>query len=192
MKGLSQIKITSAVPNSITVLRIIGTAALLAIDPLSAAFYIVYTISGFSDILDGWIARATHTTSEWGSRLDSIADLLLYAVMIIRVFPELWKRLAVWIWYVLAAVLLLRLISYGYVAIRHRRFSAMHTYGNKVTGLLAFLVPYFLLLKNATPACGVVVIVALLSTVEELVLHLCMKEYDPSVKSVFMLRGKGK
>ena len=190
MKGLSQIKITSAVPNCITGLRIVGTAALLFIEPLSAAFYIVYTFSGFSDLLDGWIARATNTTSELGSRLDSIADLLLYAVMIIRVFPELWKRLAVWIWYVLALVLVLRLVSYGYVAIRYHRFSAMHTYGNKVTGLLAFLVPYFLLLKNATPACGVVVIVALLSTVEELVLHLCMEEYDPRVKSVFMLKGK--
>jgi len=192
MKGLSQIKITSAVPNCITGLRIVGTAALLFIEPLSAAFYIIYTLSGLSDLLDGWIARTTNTTSELGSRLDSIADLLLYAVMIIRVFPELWKRLAVWIWYVLAVTILLRLVSYGYVAVKYHRFSAMHTYSNKASGLLAFLVPYFLLLKNATPVCGVVVIVALLSTVEELVLHLCMKEYDPSVKSVFMLKGKGK
>lgn len=190
MKQFPQVKMTSAVPNFITALRIIGTACLLFIEPLSTAFYIIYTLSGFSDVLDGWIARTTHTTSELGSKLDSIADLLLYAVMIVRVFPELWDRLAVWIWYVLAVVLVIRLISYGYVAVKHRRFSAMHTYGNKATGLLAFLVPYFLLLKNATPACGVVVIVALLSTVEELFLHLCMKEYDSGVKSVFKLRGR--
>lgn len=190
MKRHSGVKITSAVPNFISTLRITGTACLLFIKPLTAAFYIVYTLSGISDALDGWIARSTNTTSELGAKLDSIADLLLYAVMIIRVFPELWKRLAVWIWYVLAVVLVIRLISYGYVAVKHHRFSAMHTYGNKVTGLLAFLVPYFLLLENATPACGVVVVVAFLSSAEELLLHLCMKDYDPRAKSIFMLHRK--
>lgn len=190
MRQFPKVKITSALPNFITSLRIVGTVCLLFIEPLSSAFYIICTLCGLSDVLDGWIARVTRTTSELGSKLDSAADLLFYAVMIVRVFPELWERLAMWIWYVLAVVLVIRLISYGYVAVRHRRFSAMHTYGNKVTGLLVFLVPYFLLLKNATPACGVVVIVALLATAEELFLHLCMKEYDPGVKSAFKLKGR--
>ena len=57
-------------------------------------------------------------------------------------------------------------------------------------GMLAFLVPYFLLLTNATPPCGVVVIAAVLSSAEELIIHLVTGEYDPSHKSVFMLRKK--
>ena len=187
---MKKFKITSAVPNFITSLRIVGTASLLFIDPLTELFYIIYTLSGLSDLVDGWVARATHTTSELGSRLDTIADLLLYAVMIIRVFPELWARLAVWIWYVLAIAIVIRIVSYAYVAVRHHQLSAMHTYGNKATGLLAFLVPYFLLLPNATPACGVVVIAAVLSSAEELTIHLVTKEYDPSHKSIFMLRKK--
>lgn len=183
-------KIISIIPNCITSLRIVGTASLLFIDPLTELFYIIYTLSGLSDVVDGFVARMTHTTSELGSRLDTIADLLLYAVMIIRVFPVLWERLAVWIWYVLVAVLIIRVVSYAYVAIRHHQLSAMHTYGNKATGLLAFLVPYFLLLNNATPACGVVVIAAVLSSVEELTIHLVSGKYDPSCKSIFMLRKK--
>lgn len=190
MKNLPQIKMTSAVPNTISALRIVGTASLLFIEPLSLAFYIVYTLSGISDVLDGWIARATHTTSELGSKLDSIADLLLYAVMIIRVFPELWKRLAVWIWYIVVAALVVRLISYGLAAAKYRRFASMHTYANKVTGLLAFLVPYILLMENATPGCAVVAVAALLSSGEELVIHICSKTYCPSVKTIFMLPKK--
>ena len=190
MERQRKFKITSAVPNFISSLRIVGTASLLFIDPLTELFYIIYTLSGFSDILDGWVARTTHTTSELGSKLDTIADLLLYAVMIIRVFPELWARLAVWIWYALALAIVIRIVSYTYVAIRHHQLSAMHTYGNKVTGLLAFLVPYFLLLTNATPACGVVVIAAVLSSAEELLIHLVSGEYDPSHKSIFMLKRK--
>ena len=190
MKEKKQFRIVSIIPNCITSLRIVGTASLLFIDPLTELFYIIYTLSGLSDLADGFVARATHTTSELGSKLDTIADLLLYAVMIIRVFPVLWERLAVWIWYVLAAALVIRVISYAYVAVCHPQLSAMHTYGNKATGLLAFLVPYFLLLTNATPACGVVVIAAVLSSSEELAIHLVTGEYDPSRKSIFMLRKK--
>lgn len=178
------------IPNFITSLRIVGTASLLFIDPLTELFYIIYTLSGLSDLVDGFVARVTHTTSELGSKLDTVADLLLYAVMIIRVFPQLWERLAMWIWYVLAVALVIRVASYIYVAVRHHQLSAMHTYGNKITGLLAFLVPYFLLLSNATPPCGVVVIAAVLSSAEELIIHLVTKEYDPSHKSIFMLRKK--
>lgn len=190
MKNLPKVKITSAVPNFISSLRIVGTACLLFIEPLSIPFYIVYTLSGISDMLDGWVARATHTTSELGSRLDSIADLLLYAVMILRIFPVLWKRLASWIWYVLAVAIVIRVVSYSFVAVKYHRFSAMHTYGNKATSLLVFLVPYFLLMENATPACGVVVIAAVLSSGEELLIHLRSETYCPEVKSIFMLPKK--
>lgn len=190
MKRASNIKITSAVPNTISGLRIVGTASLLFIEPMSVAFYIIYTLCGISDVLDGWVARTTKTTSELGSKLDSIADLLLYAVMIVRVFPVLWKKLAVWVWYIVVSALVVRLLSYGVAAIKYRRFASMHTYGNKITGLLAFLVPYFLLLENATPACAVVAAAALLSSGEELVIHCCSKEYCPSVKSIFALPRK--
>jgi len=190
MKREGNFRIIALIPNFITSLRIVGTASLFFIDPLTELFYLIYTLSGLSDAVDGWVARATKTTSELGSKLDTIADLLLYAVMIIRIFPELWERLAVWIWYALAAAIIIRLISYSYVAAKFHRLSAMHTYGNKVTGLLAFLVPYFLLLANATPACGVVVIAAVLSSAEELAIHLVSREYDPTHKSIFMLKRK--
>ena len=85
-------------PNICTMLRIVGTVGLLLIRPLTLPFYILYTFCGITDVLDGTIARATNSTSEFGARLDSIADLIFYAVMIVKFFPILLEVLPVWMW----------------------------------------------------------------------------------------------
>ena len=66
-------------PNICTMLRIVGTVGLLLIRPLTLPFYLLYTFCGITDVLDGTIARATNSTSEFGARLDSISDLIFYA-----------------------------------------------------------------------------------------------------------------
>ena len=84
-------------PNYITLTRIAGTLWLIFIEPLSVLFYVVYSLCGLTDVVDGYLARKTSSTSELGARLDSVADLLFYAVMLFRVFPILWKKLPRWI-----------------------------------------------------------------------------------------------
>ena len=44
-------------PNAITMIRIIGTFFLLFLEVFSEAFYVIYTICGISDVLDGFTAR---------------------------------------------------------------------------------------------------------------------------------------
>ena len=80
-------------PNAISITRILGTAWLLMMEPLSKLFMVVYTITGVTDVLDGAIARHYGTTSETGARLDSIADLLFYTLILIRIFPVMWDVL---------------------------------------------------------------------------------------------------
>lgn len=98
------------------------------------AFYVIYTVCGVSDVVDGVIARATGTTSEFGARLDSIADLSFYTVIIVRLLPSLWIRLPGWFWYLLGAAVLVRLASYVAAAVKFHRFASVHTYLNKLTG----------------------------------------------------------
>ena len=78
-------------PNICTMLRIVGTVGLLLIRPLTLPFYLLYTFCGITDVLDGTIARATNSTSEFGARLDGIADLIFYAVMIVKFSRFCWK-----------------------------------------------------------------------------------------------------
>ena len=172
-------------PNLITSVRIVGTLALLPIRPLSAGFYWVYTLTGLTDALDGLVARATHTASALGAKLDSAADLLFYAVMLIRILPELWRVLPGAIWFAVGFVLALRLTAYAVAAVKYRKFASLHTYGNKLTGLMVFAVPYFLLTAWAVPLCWAACCVGILSSGEELAIHLRSKEYRGGVKTIF-------
>ena len=52
-----------------------------------------------SDVLDGWLARKKRITSEFDARLDSIAVLLFYGVLLIRMLPLLYQMLPGEIWH---------------------------------------------------------------------------------------------
>lgn len=173
------------IPNCITAARILGTIVLLFLTPLTSMFFFIYTLCGFSDVLDGWIARKTNSTSEFGAKLDSIADLLFYALVIIKLLPILWRILPTWIWYIVGGIVLVRVIAYLTAALKFHRFASLHTRMNKITGATVFLLPYFLALPCAVTYCFIVVGVACISSVEELVLHISRKEYHSNMKALF-------
>jgi len=129
--------------NIITILRILGTLLLSVTNPLTTEFYVIYTMTGVTDVLDGYIARKTNTVSELGSKLDSAADLMFYGIMVYRLLPILSELLPVGIWYTLTGIVILRVFTYVFTAIKYKEFMSNHTYFNKMTGLCAFSVPYF-------------------------------------------------
>ena len=66
--------------NLITCIRILCAAALSFLHALSPAFYALNLLAGVSDILDGFVARRTNTTSSLGAKLDTLADIAFAAV----------------------------------------------------------------------------------------------------------------
>lgn len=177
-------------PNILSYARIAGTIWLILMKPLTPLFLTIYTITGMTDVLDGAIARKYGTTSEKGAKLDSIADLLFYTLILIRIFPVMWVTLPKKIWIMVGAILLVRFVSYGTAARKYHRFASLHTYLNKVTGLMVFLVPYAIISPAAIPYCWGVCVVAMIGSIEELVLHLTSEKYDPSRKSLLIKREK--
>lgn len=174
-----------SLPNCITALRIMGTLLLLFTVPLSVIFFVVYVLCGVSDVLDGWIARATNSATEFGAKLDSIADLLFYLVMLIKLLPVLWRLLPSWIWYMVGGVLLLRLASYVTAAVKFKRFASVHTRLNKLTGAAVFLIPFFIMLPRAVLYCSGVCVLAGIASAQELLLHICRDEYRTNKKALF-------
>lgn len=171
--------------NCITSARIAGTFLMLFTAPLSLPFFVIYTLCGLSDALDGWVARRRNTITQFGSRLDSVADLFFYIVMVVKILHILWKLVPVWFWYVLGGILALRIASYTTAAIKFHRFASLHTRMNKVSGLLVFATPYFLALPFADAYCCFVVLFGAAASVEELTLHLTRKEYHENHKALF-------
>lgn len=171
--------------NTVTSLRLFGAVAVIFLEPLSTAFYVVYTICGLSDGIDGTIARKMGTSSEFGARLDSVSDIVFYAVMFVKLMPVLWTTLPMWIWYMVAAVLAIRLLAYGIAFLRYNRMAAIHTYLNKVTGALVFLIPYIMLLPCRVTVCAVAAGIAMVASAEEFLIHATNKKYQAERKSIF-------
>lgn len=174
-------------PNVLTCVRIVGCVFLLFVEPLSPLFYAIYTVSGVTDALDGWLARKLRCESAFGAKLDSIADLLFYAAMILRILPILIAIFPIGIWILIGSAVLIRLGAYLAAFCKYRRFATMHTYLNKLTGLAAFLIPYFVK-QNFFITYGIVGgSIAALASLEELLIHCLAKNYDPSKKTIFAL-----
>lgn len=175
--------------NIITSLRIAGTLALLPVDAFSKLFCGIYTFCGITDVLDGFIARKTKSASDFGARLDSIADLCFYAVMIIKIFPELWACLPRWVWLIVLTAAAVRICAYITAAIKYRRFASLHTYLNKITGVIIFAIPYFVYVPNGLDGiCILASATALIASAEELAIHIIRKQYAP-IKSILNVQG---
>ena len=164
------------IADMITSVRIVGAIALLFITPFTPAFYIVYTVCGISDAIDGFVARKLETVSRFGSKLDSIADLTFYSVMLYKLLPFIFELLPLWVLIYAGAVILLRLLVYIFTAVLYKHFSATHTWFNKITGAGVFLVPYFIKTPIFVYYAIAVISVGLVGTVYEIFLHIRTKE----------------
>lgn len=149
--------------NIITIIRIACSIALLFFPAFSASFYILYISAGMTDMVDGIVARRTGTVSELGSRLDSIADLALVAVCLIKLLPVLDIKAWMLIWVLIIALIKIISIVSGYVM--QRRLVVVHSPLNKATGLLLFALPFTLnyidFRYSATAACAVATLAAI-------------------------------
>jgi CDP-diacylglycerol--glycerol-3-phosphate 3-phosphatidyltransferase len=149
--------------NIITCARIVMSVALLFVPALSPAFYVLYLVAGFTDIIDGEVARRTGTTSAFGAKLDSVADTLFVVVCLLKLLHILAVPSWLWVWIALVTLIKVANIIYGYAT--HKRYVALHTPMNKVTGVLLFVLPLtfpFVELKYSAPlVCAVATFAAI-------------------------------
>ena len=125
--------------NGITVSRILFSLAMLVFAPRSVSFAVFYLLCGMTDVLDGFVARKLHTESEKGAMLDSMADLLFAIVYAVKILPILNIPLWIWIWTAIIAVT--KITGIIIASRKAHRLSVEHSFGNKLTGLLLFLLP---------------------------------------------------
>ena len=169
--------------NIITLIRIVLAISLLLIKKYSPPFLIVYSICGFTDILDGYIARKTKTESNLGAKLDTISDLLFFIVMFIIMFDIFFKDIVCIMFIII--ILLIRILSIIIVLKKYNKFAILHTYTNKLTGLLLFFIPYFMNLNGANIIVYIIGVIALISSIEELAINIKSKKLDLNKKSIF-------
>ena len=153
------------VANILTSFRILGSILLLFFPVFSEAFYSIYLLCGFSDMIDGTIARKTNSTSELGARIDTVADLAFVAVSLIKMLPTIHIPGWLWIWGVVIAIIKIGNIIWGYVS--KKQFISLHTIMNKVTGLSLFLLPLTLSFVEVKYSSIVVCSIATFAAIQE-------------------------
>ena len=154
---------TKYLANILTGCRIFGSILLLFFPAFSLGFYIIYLLCGFTDMIDGTVARKTNSQSPFGSQLDTMADLVFVAVSLLKLLPAIQLPRWLWIWGGVIAVIKISSMIWGYVS--KKQFLSLHTIMNKATGLLLFFLPLtlsFVELKYSSIAvCSIATFAAL-------------------------------
>ena len=153
------------IANIVTGCRIWGSVLLLFFPAFSVEFYIIYIICGFSDMIDGTIARKTNSTIEFGDKIDTVADLVFVTVSLIKMLPIINIPQWLWIWTVIIAIIKIGNIIWGYVS--KKQFISLHTIMNKVTGLSLFLLPLTLSFVEVKYSSIVVCSIATFAAIQE-------------------------
>ena len=151
--------------NYITFFRILCSVALLFFPAFSTAFYALYITAGVSDMIDGWVARRTLTTSELGAKLDTIADIVFVVVCLAKLLPVL--NIPVWLWVWIGVIALIKIINVISGFIVQKRFISVHSTMNKVTGLLLFVFPLTISFIDLKYSAVVVCIFATFAAIQE-------------------------
>ena len=153
------------IANVLTACRILGSILLLFFPVFSSAFYITYLLCGFSDMIDGTIARKTNSVTDFGAKIDTAADLVFVAVSFIKLLPNIHIPWWLWIWGGIITISKICNIIWGFVS--KKQFIALHTIMNKATGLLLFLFPLIISFVELKYFAIVVCSIATFSAIQE-------------------------
>ena len=156
---------TKHIANILTSCRILGSVLLLFFPVFDLAFYILYLFCGFSDMIDGIVARKTNSTSQFGSQLDTIADLVFLSVSLTKFLPIVPISKWLWVWIAVIGVVKIGNLIWGYVRIK--TLVSFHTVMNKITGLLLFLLPLTVPIIDLNYSSIAVCVVASLAAIHE-------------------------
>ena len=156
------------IANIITASRILFSVLLLFLPVLGAGFYVTYLLCGFTDMIDGTIARKTGAVSEFGARLDTVADFVFLSVSLVKFLSMIHISQWLWVWIaVIGAVKIGNLIR-GFI--RTKTFVSLHTIMNKITGFLLFLLPLTISVIDLNYSSIAVCVIASLAAIQERVL----------------------
>lgn len=151
--------------NIITACRIVCSAVLLFLPALSPAFYTVYLIGGFTDMIDGTIARKMGTESAFGAKLDSVADFSFIMVCLLKILPVVVLPRWLWIWIMLIALIKISSVVSG--GVRWGKLIGEHTILNKALGFLLFVLPFTLKVIPMEWSGGFLCIMATVAALQE-------------------------
>ena len=153
------------IANIITGSRAILSLLLLFVPLSSAWFCALYLFCGFTDMIDGAIARKTGAVSQFGARLDTASDFVFMFVCSIKILPVL--HIPVWLWVWIIIVALVKILNMALVFICKKKLISIHSVLNKITGFVLFLLPLTLTFVEPTYSVATICALASVAVIQE-------------------------
>lgn len=139
-------------------------------------------------MLDGYIARRYKWESNLGAKLDGLSDFIFYAIVLCLLLITTDITRQSWVVVGLFIVFISRMVNFIITKIKFYEWGMLHSWTNKVAGLLLFLcIPFVLTSGTISFLLGMILFaVALISAIEEMMILFSTKQYDANRKSYFM------
>lgn len=170
------------IANIISMSRIITAAVLFIFSEITSAFLAIYIYCGFSDLIDGPVARKLGTVSILGAKLDTVGDILTYValakILIIQSLIPFW-------FYIVAVFVFVGFMSSAVISKKkHGKFYVVHSRFGKIMGASMFLLPFVILWINVTIYIGIICAIASIAAVEAVYIQLKSKTAHSNVVSL--------
>jgi CDP-diacylglycerol--glycerol-3-phosphate 3-phosphatidyltransferase len=176
-------------PNALSAYRIIALPFILysIICENKNLFITLISINLISDILDGLIARLFKLETEFGARLDSLADIGTYLMSVIGIFQlekVFVKEQSLYFYLLIALYLAGQIIC----LFRFKRAPSLHLYSSKITGYLQgiFIFTYFVFGYNSVYFYFMCCF-SYLSYLEEIIIVSLIPSLRSNVRSLYFM-----
>lgn len=165
------------IPNGLSLFRILLIPVILWLycgKKLYLATVGVIALSGFTDVLDGRIARKFNMVSDVGKVLDPIADKLTQAALVICLISRYWEMIGLLVLFAVKEGLML---LWGYLTLRHTDTVNSAKWYGKLSTVVLYSVMMLLILVPWIPRLAAQVLMGLCAAVMLLSLILYGRFY---------------
>lgn len=169
--------------NIVTSSRIIGAIVLFFCKDITTFFLVIYVLCGFTDLIDGPIARKTNSTSTLGATLDTVGDVGTYLALTKILIKNKLVPLWIFVW-ILGAGILFGACSF----VSKKRFNKLylpHTYIGKIFGGVVFVLPVAMKFFDGTIWMALICTIASIHVIELFIVQSKSKEAKDFVPSIF-------
>jgi len=175
------------IPNVITFYRLLAFPVILFFilannEKLFAIFLIINLLS---DAIDGFIARKFKMETEFGAKIDSIADNFTYVLAFTGIFVF---KLEDFMPYVISLAIYIGLLIATVVLslVKFRRFPSLHLYTTKINGYVQgiFIICLFTV-GFILPLYYILIVLGIIGAIESVIIQLLISEMRSNVKGLY-------
>ncbi len=179
----------ATIPNVLCAIRLLGSPALVALAWADRPAWCLglFVVLSLTDWLDGKLARRLGQQTEFGARLDTVADVTFYACMLLAVLAlrgDLFRREAAWIGLAVASYA----VSFAAALVKYRRMPSYLTRLAKTSWLFAFIAVGAIFAGWSVWAVRVAALGVVVTNLEATQITFLLPEWRANIPSVFHAR----